>query len=89
MKENKTISPVPGISREDEEKHLAEVLAIAEENVKKAHASVRKYKEELDDLLEVYETSDKEALALWHNSRSMLNESKKEILRVERARKKP
>lgn len=86
---NLNVMPVLGLSREDEEKHLKDVLAIADENVKKAKASIQKYKDELDDLLEVYETSDKEALALWHNSRSMLNESKKEVLRVERARKKP
>lgn len=79
----------PGLSRAEEEAHLAKVISIAKDNEKKAKDGIRKYQDEMSDILEVYDADDKEALALWHNSRSMLTEAKRNVLRAQRALKKP
>jgi len=39
--------------------------------------------------LESYDTKDKEVLALWHNTESLFQESKRDLLRAIKARKKP
>lgn len=80
---------IPGITREEEEERLACVLKIAQENLEKKQGEVKGLQEELHELLETYGTKDKEALALWNNTVARLEETKNELARSEKARKKP
>lgn len=89
MKEGKTFRPIPGLSREEEEKQLAEILAVAQDNLIRTEGYVRGLKEELHDLMEIYGPKDKEALALLHNTQSQLRENRRDLLRCQKARKKP
>ena len=51
MKENRTFRPVPGLSREDEEKQLAEIIGIAQENLERISRRGGQLREELHDLM--------------------------------------
>ena len=88
-KEERVFRPIPGLSREEEEKQLAQIIATAQENLRKTKEQIRKLSEELYDLMETYGTKDKEALALLHNTQSQLRERKRDLMRAEKARKKP
>lgn len=80
---------LPGITREDEERHLAYVIDVAQTNLEKNRNGVEVLKGELHELLETYGAKDTEALAMWHNTVAMLEETKTDLLRSEKARKKP
>ena len=80
---------LPGITREDEERHLAYVIDVAQNNLEKNRNGVEALKGELHELLETYGAKDTEALAMWHNTVAMLEETKTDLLRSEKARKKP
>ena len=80
---------VPGITREEEESQLAQIIGIAQQNLDRAKADIRKTNEELADLLEVYDTKDKEGLSLWNNATAWLKENEHSLVRLEKARKKP
>ena len=80
---------VPGITREEEESQLAQIIGIAQQNLDRAKADIRKTNEELADLLEVYDTKDKEGLSLWNNATARLKENEHSLVRLEKARKKP
>ena len=56
---------LPGLTREAEEQKLQEIIGIAQQNLERARADIRKVNEDLEDLLDVYEAQDKEGLALW------------------------
>ena len=58
--------PIPGLTRADEEKQLATIIGTAQDNLDRAKADIRKLNDDLADLMEVYETQDKEGLALWN-----------------------
>ena len=57
-----------GLTRADEERHLADVISVAQQNLERAGADIRKVNEDLADLLETYDVKDKEGLALWNNA---------------------
>ncbi len=78
-----------GITRKDEEEKLAEVIAIAQEKIRATQASVQSLQNELNELRDVYDLDEKEGLALWFNTDARFQEVRKELLRVERSRKKP
>lgn len=59
---------LPGLTREAEEQKLQEIIGIAQQNLERARADIRKVNEDLEDLLDVYEAQDKEGLALWNNA---------------------
>ena len=80
---------IPGITRKDEEKQLARIIQLAQNHLTQAKADIRKLNEDLADLLEVYETKDKEGLALWNNATARLKEQEYDVVRLEKARKKP
>ena len=71
---NVKIQKLPGLTRSDEEKQLAEIIGIAQDNLDHAKADIRKINEDLADLLEVYDAKDKEGLALWNNATARLKE---------------
>lgn len=78
-----------GLSREAEEEQLAAVIRVAQDNLTRTERYISQLTDELDDLREVYGTKDKEALALLFNTQSQLSENKRDLLRCQRARKKP
>ncbi len=78
-----------GTTREAEEQQLAEVIRIAENNLKRMRDRVTSLTGELHEMLETYGAKDKETLALWHNTQSQLDESRRDLIRCEKARKKP
>ncbi len=78
-----------GTSREAEEQQLKKILAVAQENLERAEGHQKGLSEQLQDMLESYDTKDKEVLALWHNTESLFQESKRDLLRCIKARKKP
>lgn len=91
MKAEKTRQkhPLPGLTREDEERQLAKIIQAAQKNLTQTEADIRRLTDELDDLMEVYGTKDKEALALFHNTHSRIRENRRDLLRCQKARKKP
>ena len=80
---------LPGLTREEEEQKLQEIIGIAQDNLDHAKADIRKINEDLEDLLDVYDAQDKEGLALWNNATARLHENEHDLIRYEKARKKP
>lgn len=89
MEQKKIFRAVPGLSREDEEKQLAEILAIAQDNLQRTAAYIQELSEEVHDLMETYGPKDKEGLSLLHNTQSQLRENQRDLLRCQKARRKP
>lgn len=89
MSEEKIKSRVYGLSREDEEKQLAEIIDVAQQNLERTKKYNTELADELKDMLESYETRDKEILALWHNTESRFQENKQDVMRCLKARDKP
>ena len=89
MKEKKTFRSIPGLSREEEEKQLADILTIAQGNLKHTREQIRSLSEEVYDLMETYGPKDKEALSLLRNTQAQLEDTKRNLVRCEKARKKP
>ena len=85
----KTGRPVPGLTREEEEKQLAAIIRVAQDNLTRTETYIRQLTDELDDLMDTYGTKDKEALALFHNTHSQIQENRRDLMRCQKARKKP
>ena len=62
MENEKAFRSIPGLSREEEEKQLAEIIGIAQNNLTRTEGCISQLSDELHDLMEAYETKDKE---LW------------------------
>ena len=77
---------LPGLTLEAEEQKLQEIIGIAQQNLERARADIRKVNEDLEDLLDVYEAQDKEGLALWNNATARLKENEYDLVRYEKAR---
>lgn len=80
---------LPGISREEEEQRLREVIAIAEDKLSGAKQDVRSLEAELHAMQQEFDESDKEQQALWHSTDARFQEVRRELQRVALARKKP
>ncbi|MDY2596680.1 MAG: DNA helicase UvrD, partial [Oliverpabstia sp.] len=89
MEKSKTFRPIPGLSREDEEQQLTEILQVAQENLVRTEQRIHQLSDELYDLMETYGPKDKEALSLLHNAQSQLRENQRDLIRCRKARKKP
>lgn len=89
MREEKIKRRVYGLSREDEEKQLAEIIDVAQENLERTEKYNTELADELKDMLDSYDTRDKEILALWHNTESRFQENKQDVMRCLKARNKP
>ena len=87
--QTKSVRRIPGVTLEEEKKMLLDVLAIADDNLNRARASVESLAEELHELKEVYDVEDKEGLALWFNTDARFQQVRQELLRMERSRRKP
>ena len=88
-KMEKDAAELPGISREAEEHQLAYVIGVAQEHLVQARKAIREANKDLADLMEVYDAKDKEGLTLWNNATARLKEYKQNMVRLEKARKKP
>ena len=81
---------LPGISREEEERFLADTIEIAQENLEHIREEVNALSEETENfMLEANKTRDKGILTLWNNVRAQLKENQGWLVRAEKARKKP
>lgn len=89
MKEENRNPSIHGLSRESEEKQLAEIINVAQENLERTEGYIKELSAELHDMLETYGAKDKETLALWHNTQSQLQENERDLVRCQKARKKP
>lgn len=78
-----------GTSRPEEEKKYEEIKAVARGKVSSTKDSVQALKQELHELKEVYDVEDKEGLAQWFNTDARFSEVRAELLRAERALRKP
>ncbi len=80
---------IPGVTLEEERQTLRQILAIADDNLTRAKASVQNLADELHELKEIYDVEDKEGLALWFNTDARFQQVRQGLLRMERSRKKP
>ena len=80
---------VLGIDREAEERQLEIILAAAKKNLERTERRQEGLSEQLKEMLENFDSRDKEAQALWNNTEAMYQESNRELLRSLKARKKP
>ena len=58
---------LPGLTREAEEQKLQEIIGIAQQNLERARADIRKVNEDLEDLLDVYSFSQQKAALIFVN----------------------
>ncbi len=82
-------SNLPGITREAEEKQLARVIGIAEDNLRRTKEESARLAGEIHELLEAYGAKDVEALSMIDNMQVRYEEAKKSLERYKKARKKP
>ena len=80
---------LPQMTREAEERHLSEVIAIAAHNLEKNMAQEKSLREDIHELLETYGPKDKEALELIRSTKVLYEDVKRDRIRCEKARKKP
>lgn len=78
-----------GTTREDEERKLREVNEITTRKLSNTKEMVQALAADLHEQKEVYDPDDKEGLAQWFNLDARFQEVRRDLLRAERARKKP
>lgn len=83
------MSKLPELTRETEEKNLREILDVSKKRLASVKAEARALEEELHQMQEEFNESDKEQQALWHNTDSRFQEIKLEILRAGQTTQKP
>lgn len=86
---HKAPRPVPGVSREAEEEQLKIIINIAQDNLTKTEKEVAKLSGELHELMESYGPKDKEALSMLRNTQVQFTQSRRDLIRRQKARKKP
>ena len=79
----------PPLTRTEEEEKLARILRLAQSNLEKTENTIRQLSEELHVLTETYGPKDTEALSLLHNTQAQLAEARHDLIRCQKARKKP
>lgn len=80
---------VLGTDRKTEEHQLKKILEVAQHNLERTERRQEGLSEQLKEMLETFDSRDKEAQALWNNTEAMYQESNRELLRSVKARKKP
>ncbi|MBO4291519.1 MAG: AAA family ATPase, partial [Lachnospiraceae bacterium] len=83
------MSNLPGITREDEEKRLREIIGIAEDKLLVTKQDAINLEKELHAMQQEFDEKDKEQQALWHNTDARFRETTQELRRAAQARKKP
>lgn len=80
---------VLGTDREAEEQQLKKILEVAQKNLERTERHQAGLSDQLKEMLDSFDARDKEMQALWNNTESLFQESKRERLRCMKARKKP
>ncbi len=80
---------VLGTDRKAEEQQLQKILAVAQDNLERIERRQAGLSEQLKEMLETFDSRDKDAQALWNNTEALYQESNRELLRCIKARKKP
>ena len=80
---------VLGTDRKTEEQQLKKILTMAQKNLERTERQQAGLSGQLKEMLENFDSRDKEMQALWNNTESLFQESKREMLRSIKARKKP
>lgn len=80
---------IPGITRQDEEERLKQIIGIAEDKLEGTKADAQNLEQELHAMQQEFDESDKEQQALWHNTDARFREVNQELRRAAQARKKP
>lgn len=83
------MSNLPGITRQDEEKKLEEIIGIAQGKLEGVKSDVKKLENDLRAMQQEFDESDKEQQALWHSTDARFKEANQELRRAAQARKKP
>ncbi len=79
-----------GISRAEEEKYLTDTIEVAQKNLDHAYEEIKTLTEDTENFMfEANKSKDEAILTLWNNVRAQLEESKRWLIRTEKARKKP
>jgi len=89
MGERKVTGEFYGITPEDEERKLKHIKQVTEDKLASTRQSVTNLQLQLHELKEVYDVEDKEGLAQWFNTDARFQEVRRDLLRAERAKKKP
>ncbi|MGN1083525.1 MAG: 3'-5' exonuclease, partial [Lachnospiraceae bacterium] len=80
---------VLGNSREAEEQQLKKILEVAQNNLERTRKRQEGLSEQLKEMLDNFDAEEKQMNALWNNTKSMFQESKRELLRCIKSSKKP
>ena len=78
-----------GVTKEEEKTKYEEVKKIAKDKVSQMKANVDSLAKDLHELQEVYDLDEKEGLAQWFVKDNRFREVRQDLLRAERACKKP
>ena len=80
---------IPGISRKEEEDQLEKIIGIAQSKLDGVKAEVKNLEDELHEMQQEFDESDKEQQTLWHNADARFRGASQELRRAAQARKKP
>ena len=80
---------VLGTDRKTEEQQLEKILTVAQRNLERTKRHQEGLSEQLKEMLDNFDSRDKEAQALWNNTEALYQESNRDLLRCVKARKKP
>ena len=83
------MNQIPGITRQDEEQKLTEIVEIAKAKLENVKRDMAELEDQLHVMQEEFDESDKEQQALWHNTDARFRESGIELKRAAQARNKP
>lgn len=83
------MSQIPGITRQDEERKLQEIIDVAQNKLLTIKKDVKALEAELHAMQEEFDESDKEQQALWHSTDARFRETNVELRRAAQARSKP
>ncbi|MCR5116391.1 MAG: AAA family ATPase [Lachnospiraceae bacterium] len=78
-----------GTDSKAENEKYARIVKVAADNVEKTRQSVASLQAELHELQDIYDVDEKEGLAQWFNKDARFSEVRQDLLRAERAKKKP
>lgn len=80
---------VLGTDKKTEEQQLEKILTVAQRNLERTKRHQEGLSEQLKEMLDNFDSRDKEAQALWNNTEALYQESNRDLLRCVKARKKP
>lgn len=83
------MSKLPELTREDEERNLQDILDASRKRLAAVKRDANALEQELHQMQEDFDESDKEQQVLWHNVDSRFREMKLEILRAGQMTQKP